>query len=136
METRYGLHVLQEQKTILSPVSQRQMMVDLLLVGNTYSSPLDTSYSDIIVMKIDDGGFVYWSKTFGGLRIMTKLNPSSVQVMVAILFLEIPVSYRSVTKSALAMKIDDAGNQVWSNVSDTYSSNYFYAGDRMLMEIT
>jgi len=100
-----------------------------ILVGNTYSSPLDTAYSDILVMKIDDGGFVYWSKTFGS----TDYDEAQAVIRSGdggYIVLGSTMSYTTVTKSALAMKIDDAGNQVWTNTSDSYSSNYFYAGDR------
>lgn len=37
-----------------------------LLVGTTYSSPIDSVYSDILVMQVDDAGFIMWSKVFGG----------------------------------------------------------------------
>ena len=100
-----------------------------ILVGNTYSSPLDTAYSDIIVIKIDDGGFVYWSKTFGSTdydEAQSVIRSGDGGYIV----LGSSMSYTSVTKSALAMKIDDAGNQVWTNTSDSFSSNYFYAGDQ------
>ncbi|TAH43218.1 MAG: T9SS type A sorting domain-containing protein [Bacteroidetes bacterium] len=99
-----------------------------IIVGNTYSSPLDTAYSDIVVMKIDDGGFVYWSKTFGSTdydEAQSVIRSGDGGYIV----LGSTMSYTSVTKSALAMKIDDFGNQVWTNTSDSYSSNYFYSGD-------
>jgi hypothetical protein len=99
-----------------------------IIVGNTYSSPLDTAYSDIVVMKIDDGGFVYWSKTFGGP------DYDEAQTVIrsgdgAYIVIGSTMSYSSVTKSALAMKIDDLGNQMWTNISESFSSNYFYSGD-------
>ncbi|HNQ61653.1 MAG TPA: T9SS type A sorting domain-containing protein [Bacteroidia bacterium] len=100
-----------------------------ILVGNTYSSPLDTAYTDIIVIKIDDGGFVYWSKTFGS----TDYDEAQAVIRSGdggYIVLGSSMSYTSVTKSALAMKIDDTGNQLWTNTSDSYSSNYFYAGDQ------
>lgn len=100
-----------------------------IVVGNTFSSPLDTNYSDIIVMKTDDNGFVYWSKTFGGLDIDEAQSVIRSGDGGYILFGS-TMSYGSVTKSALAMKIDDLGNQVWTNTNSTFSSNYFYAGDR------
>ncbi len=100
-----------------------------IIVGNTYSSPLDTAYSDIVVMKIDDGGFVYWSKIFGGpdydeAQSVIRSGDGGYIVLGS------SMSYTTVTKSALAMKIDDSGNQVWTNTSDTYSSNYFASGDQ------
>ena len=41
-------------------ISDVKQMSDgnFLLVGSTYSSPLDTSYSDIVVIKVDDSGFL------------------------------------------------------------------------------
>lgn len=100
-----------------------------IIVGTTYSSPLDPTHSDIFVIKIDNTGFVYWSKTFGGLDYDEAQSVIRSGTGAYIVFGN-TVSYSSVTKSALVMKIDDAGNQLWTNVSETYSSNYFYAGDR------
>ncbi|MBP6333916.1 MAG: T9SS type A sorting domain-containing protein [Bacteroidia bacterium] len=100
-----------------------------LLVGNTFSSPTDTAFSDIIAIKIDDGGFVYWSKTFGGTdyeEAQSVVNTNDGGYVI----LGSTMSYGSVDQSAFAMKIDDSGNQVWTNTSSTFSSNYFYGADQ------
>ncbi|MBK6446771.1 MAG: T9SS type A sorting domain-containing protein [Bacteroidetes bacterium] len=110
-------------------ISDVKQMSDgnFLLVGSTYSSPLDTSYSDIVVIKVDDSGFLVWSKVFGGV------DYDEAQSLVDMgndhfVILGNTWSYGSVLKSALAMEIDGNGNQVWANVSSTTVSNYFYKG--------
>ncbi|HRH67095.1 MAG TPA: T9SS type A sorting domain-containing protein [Bacteroidia bacterium] len=100
-----------------------------LLIGSTYSSPIDTQYADILVTKIDDSGFVVWSKVFGGSdydEAQTLLDMGNDEFVI----LGNTWSYGSALKSALAIKIDASGNQIWANVSSTTVSNYFYGGDK------
>ena len=98
-----------------------------LLVGTTYSSPIDSVYSDILVMQVDDAGFIMWSKVFGGSdydEAQSIVDIGNDQYVI----LGNTWSFGSVLKSALAMKINAGGDQFWTNISSTTISNYFYKG--------
>jgi hypothetical protein len=100
-----------------------------IVVGNTFSSPLDPTHTDILVMKVDDGGFVYWSKTLGGnntdrAHSVIRSGDGSYIVFGSTL------SYGTAAESGLIMKIDDLGNQIWTSISSTNASNVFYSGAR------
>jgi len=100
-----------------------------IVVGNTFSSPLDPTHTDILVMKVDDGGFVYWSKTLGGnntdrAHSVIRSGDGSYIVFGS------TMSYGTAMESGLIMKIDDLGNQVWTSISSTNNNNGFYSGTR------
>lgn len=100
---------------------------NFLLVGSTYSSPLDTVYSDIVIIKVDDSGFVIWSKVFGGAdfdEAQSVVDLGNDQYVI----LGNTWSYGTALKSALAIKIDANGTQLWSEINSTTVSNFYYGG--------
>lgn len=99
-----------------------------IISGTTYSSPIDTTHSDIFALKINSVGDVLWSNIYGGAddddaqSIMK--TPDNNFVIVGS-----TKSYGSASKSALVLKIDENGDQKWCNVSSASLSNYFNQGD-------
>ena len=95
-----------------------------IITGTTYSSPADLINSDIFVLKINSFGDVIWSNVYGGAEDdeahSIKRTPDNNYLIAGN-----TKSYGAVTKSALVLKIDENGNQLWSNVSNISPENYF-----------
>lgn len=98
-----------------------------IIVGSTYSSPIDTAYSDVFAMKVDDQGFILWTQSYGG----SDYDEAQSVLPTAdggFLIIGSTMSYGTVFKSALAIKIDANGVQQWANIYAMTNSNYFYRG--------
>lgn len=99
------------------------------ILGNSYSSPIDTLYSDIYAAKLDEFGFIMWAGNFGG----GDYDEAQAAVPTSdggFLVFGSTMSYGSVFKSALVMKIDANGSQVWTKLYSMTGSNYFYRAHR------
>lgn len=101
-----------------------------VLTGYTFSSPLDPTFGDIFVARVDDIGNLLWAYTYGGsdrdeATGITKTNDGGFVIVGS------TQSYGTVLKSALAFKIDANGQQVWANVNSMNTSNYYYRVDRL-----
>ncbi len=101
---------------------------DFIISGSTYSSPLDSTQSDIFAIKINSSGDVLWSFVYGGdqddeAKSLFK-TPDNKFIIVGN-----TKSFGSSDMSALVLKIDEDGNQIWCNVNGALSVNYFNQGD-------
>ncbi len=99
-----------------------------IISGTTYSSPADLTNSDIFVLKINSVGDVMWANVYGGAdddeAHSIKKTPDNNYIVVGR-----TKSFGSALVSALVLKIDENGNQLWCNVNSTSVGNYFYQGD-------
>ena len=99
-----------------------------IISGTTYSSPADLTHSDIFVLKINSFGDVMWANVYGGAdddeAHSIKKTPDNNYIVVGR-----TKSFGSALVSALVLKIDENGNQLWCNVNSASVGNYFYQGD-------
>ena len=99
-----------------------------IISGTTYSSPIDLLNSDIFAIKIDNSGVVEWAYVYGGAdddeaqSIRKTLEDEYIIVGST-------KSFGATAKSALVLKIDENGNQIWCNVSSPSVSNHFAQAD-------
>lgn len=100
-----------------------------VVIGNSYSSPMDTLYSDIYAAKLDEFGFISWAGNFGGGDYDEAQSVVPTSDGGFILFGS-TMSYGSAFKSALAIKVDANGSQVWTKLFSMNYSNYFYRAHR------
>ncbi len=102
---------------------------NFIITGYTYASPLDTVHSDIFAIKVDNVfGYELWSHFYGGP------NDDMANCIIATpdgnyLIAGSTRSYGPFDRSALAMKIDDNGELIWSKITGIgVETEYYNAG--------
>lgn len=100
-----------------------------ILVGQTRSSPLDTSNFDILAIKIDDFGFQEWMMVYGGVNndYANKVLPTPDG---GFLILGGTMSFGTAQESALALKISASGVQQWASINSiSNTANRYWSAD-------
>ncbi len=82
-----------------------------IIVGYTFSHGSDNS--DILVIKTDSNGNTIWSKTFGGAG--TEYGYGCIRADDGYLLVGYTTSFGAGSKDVYALKIDNDGNEIWSN---------------------
>ena len=95
-----------------------------ILVGTTFSSPIDATNSDILAIRLDDTGYPILSSVYGGPDV-DEGNSVMIVDNGGYIIAGSTKSYGTATQSAMILKIDDNLNQRWSNVSSITPLNYF-----------
>lgn len=93
------------------------------LTGETYGGFIDSTTSDIFLIKTDDQGFPLFAETYGGPSNET--GGGIIEGLDGSFYLSgATFSYGNVLESGIVIKTDAAGNQMWANVNSSMNWNW------------
>ncbi|HKR03013.1 MAG TPA: hypothetical protein VJY62_00140, partial [Bacteroidia bacterium] len=98
---------------------------NFMLAGYSYGYSIDTSYSDMLIIRISSTGLVQWAKTAGGFQSEDAWDISLTTDSYVVLAGSTISNFQPTTQSAYAAKFDLNGNSKWIKAYYTDSISYF-----------
>ena len=91
--------------------------------GETYGGLIDSTTSDLFLIKTDDQGFPLFAETYGGPA--NEIGGGLAEGTDGGFYISgTTSSYGNTLESAVVMRTDVNGNQLWTNVNSSMNSNY------------